>query len=256
MRPSTREIQKRGIERGGHGLGIFSIGSVDVDIERMALLVGMGDKLRSGNEIGGGGRPGGPLGVAGVRGREFERGQQQKRPRANAERRIGITRRDRQQPLRRRSERQGVGRRLARRRRTRGRLHVDRPRNRQRGAGPPGRRQRMQLGRRMVHRQGLGGRRQCRTRPCCGSERMDLWRRRRFFCPGLLRRRGPCVRRYRGEGRLPAVAVRRRACRRTWLKVARASCDVCCSWNHSRFRPHRERADCRRSASRRCARGR
>ena len=79
---------------------------------------------------------------------------------------------------------------------------MDRRRNRQRGAGPPGRRQRMQLGRRMVHRQGLGGRRQCRTRPCCGSERMDLGRRRRFLCPGLLRRRGPCVRRYRGEGRL------------------------------------------------------
>ena len=152
-------IEIRNIERGDKVLAVLGVGAADVDVERMALPIGVGLQFRRHDEVRGGSAAGEAFGIGIVAGRQFDRGKQQERARLDAERRIGIACRERQRPLRHGPERQGIGRRRPGRRRAGRGIEGRRRRHWHDRTGAVGGGQRMHFGRRIAHRLRIGRRR-------------------------------------------------------------------------------------------------
>ena len=157
MRPSILELKIRNVERRHEVVAVFDVGAGDVGGERVAFPIGTDLQLRRGDKIRSAARAGDTFRIGVVAGGQIERRQQQERAGADAERRVGIARRERQRPLRHGSRRQRIGLRRRRRRGARRVVEIFRRRHGQDGAGAVGRRQRMYLRRRIAQRRGSGG---------------------------------------------------------------------------------------------------
>ncbi len=127
-------IEKRPIERRREVFAIIGVGAANVGGQRMARPVGLHQQFRRDDIVRGSAAAWHVRWIGVVAGRKLDRREKQKRPAANADRRIRVAGGDRQRPLRHRAERQGVERRQPGRRRGCGRVRVELRRSRHDGA--------------------------------------------------------------------------------------------------------------------------
>jgi hypothetical protein len=185
-------IHVRDIERGHEVLRELRPGAGDIGGERMTLPVRAHDQFGRGDDVSGRRTAGHVLGIGAGGAGKIERGEQDERAGANAERGVWIgLGEDRQQALRPLSEQEGIGRLQIRRRR----VDVEqirqvgadvvgiklRPRRVERAAGTIGGSERMNFRRRVVDRHLLQRQRRWRqggAHPQRGAQRINLRRRR------------------------------------------------------------------------------